>query len=135
MSDEEGPAADSRLTLSVLPSTLAVCRLDPGAPGPPWAEGEGFCSITRTGDEISVVCAEDRVPEGVRAERGWRALVVEGPLDFAMTGVLASLANPLAEAGISIFAVSTYETDYVLVKSDDLAEAVDVLGGYFDIRS
>ena len=75
------------------------------------------------------MCAAARVPDGVRAQRGWRALAVEGPLDFALTGVLAAVAVPLAEAGISIFAVSTYDTDYVLVRADRLADAVAALRG------
>ena len=80
-----------------------------------------------TAADTSIVCASARVPDGVRAERGWRALTVEGPLDFALTGVLAALAVPLADAGVSIFAVSTYDTDHVLVRSDRLADAVEAL--------
>ncbi len=86
-----------------------------------------FCSITRTADEVSIVCPLGRVPDDVRRESGWRCLKVEGPLDFALTGILASLAVPLAQAGISIFAISTYDTDYLLVK--DLDGAVATLTG------
>jgi hypothetical protein len=113
----------------VLPDELAVARLDPGAPLPEWASpGEGeLHAVVRAAGEVTVVCAAARVPDDVRAERGWRALAVAGPLDFALTGVLAALAVPLARAGVSIFAVSTYDTDHVLVRSDRLAEAVAAL--------
>ncbi len=111
--------ADVTLTLTVLPETLAVCRLASDAAVPGWAMAGSFSSITRTADELSVVCAQSQVPDGVKREGGWRGLKVEGPLDFALTGILASLAAPLAQAGISIFAVSTYDTDYVLVKELD----------------
>ena len=110
-----------------MPRRLAVCRLDSQAAVPDWALGDNFFSITRTIDELSIVCSEAGVPEGVLCERGWACLKVEGPLDFSLTGVLASLTQPLAEAGISIFAVSTYDTDYLLVKVGDLERAVAVL--------
>jgi hypothetical protein len=116
------------LTLTVLPETFAIARLDPDAAIPPWAlAASGFVSITRTADEVSIVCAETTVPEGTRASRGWRCLRVAGPLDFALVGVLASLASPLADAGISIFAVSTYDTDYLLVREPDLIAAIQTL--------
>src|SRR5512147_2215470 len=119
------------LTLSVLPETLAICRLAREASVPSWA-GDGiatggFVSITRTRDELSIVCNERDVPPGVKADRGWRALKIEGPLDLALTGVLASIALPLAEARINIFAISTFDTDYVLVKGDRLAGTITVL--------
>jgi hypothetical protein len=97
---------------------------------PEWAsprDGDALHAVVHTAAETSIVCAAARVPDGVRAERGWRALTVEGPLDFALTGVLAALAVPLAEAGVSIFAVSTYDTDHVLVRSDRLRDAVEAL--------
>ena len=114
------------LTLSVLPETLAICRLEREAGVPMWVTGS-FVSITRTRDELSIVCHERDVPPGVKADRGWRALKIEGPLDLALTGVLASIAVPLAEARINIFAISTFDTDYVLVKADRVAEAIGVL--------
>jgi hypothetical protein len=114
------------LTLSVLPETLAICRLDRDAAIPAWAMGE-FVSITRTTDELSIVCDERAVPSGVKADRGWRALKIAGPLDLALTGVLASIAVPLAEAKINIFAISTFDTDYVLVKAERLDQAVGAL--------
>jgi uncharacterized protein len=116
--------------LTLLPGRLAICRLSAGAPVPGWTPTAGsLVSITRTVEELSVVCDEARVPAEVVAERGWRALRVTGPLDFALTGVLAALAAPLAAAGVSIFALSTYDTDYVLVREADVELAMAVLAG------
>ena len=115
------------MRLAVVPGALAVCRLAADAPLADWMGAGAFSTVTRTPDELSVVCAEAAVPEGVSAERGWRALRVDGPLDFAMTGVLARLAAPLAEAGVPIFVVSTFDTDWLLVKAEHLARAVETL--------
>jgi hypothetical protein len=115
------------LNLEVLPNTLAVCRLSSNDSIPSWAFSGDFFSISKTADELSIVCEEKQVPAGVKAGRGWRCLKVKGPLDFGLTGILASLAKPLAEAGISIFAVSTFDTDYLLVKMDVLERAISVL--------
>lgn len=116
-----------KLTLTLLPYELAICRLPRDAPLPGWTSKGGFLSVTRTDDELSIVCAEAGVPGEVNADRGWRCLKVAGPLDLALTGILASLANPLAEAKINIFAVSTFDTDYLLVKRENLDRAADVL--------
>jgi hypothetical protein len=94
---------------------------------PAWALEGALFSVTRTDDELSVVCQEQRVPEGVRAEKDWVALKLEGPFPFSMTGVLASFLQPLAQARISIFAISTFDTDYVLIKQQDAERAVEVL--------
>ena len=115
-----------RLDLDLLPPTLAVCRLPAGAPTPDWAAGEP-CSVTRTPEELSIVCAQDRVPADVRHEGGWRCFAVRGPLAFELTGVLASLAAPLAEAGVPVFALSTFDTDYLLVPGERLEQAVNAL--------
>ena len=118
----------ARLELHLLDSPLAVCRLAPQAPVPTWAFSPGpFCSVTRTPEELSVVCAESLVPVGVRCERGWVALKVGGPLDFGLTGILDSLTDPLARAGVSIFAVSTFDTDYLMVRQAQLDEALAAL--------
>jgi hypothetical protein len=106
---------------------LAVCRLDPSSPIPAGMSNARFFSVTRTDEELSVVCPEESAPPGCAAEKGWVALKVAGPLDFGLTGVLSSLAAPLADAGISVFAVSTYETDYLLVRADELDRAIDAL--------
>jgi hypothetical protein len=119
-------ATGKPLQLLVLAERLSVCRLAGGEPVPDWAGG-GFCSVTRTAEELSVVCQESAVPAGVQCEPGWRVLQVEGPLDFALTGVLASVAGPLAEAGVSLFAISTFDTDYVLVKDESLETAAHAL--------
>ncbi len=117
------------LKLHVLPEVLAICRLASDAALPDWIDtSAGFLTISRTADELSLVCEQERVPERVRAELGWRAFKVEGPLDFALTGILAALTNPLADAGISVFAISTFETDYLLVREDELARAIAELG-------
>jgi hypothetical protein len=115
------------LTLSLLPGRFMICRLGPKAIFPDWANDGSFISITRTCDELSVVCTEASVSEDVKADRGWRCFRVEGPLDLSLTGVLASIAAPLAEARINIFAVSTYDTDYLLVKEEKLARSEEVL--------
>jgi len=117
------------LNLSILQDTFAICRLHSDAPPPDWALKGRFFSITRTPDELSIVCSQDNVPGGTTCEKNWRCFRVEGPLDFSLTGILASLATPLAQAGISIFAVSTFETDYLLVKQETLETAVRVLRG------
>lgn len=115
------------LQLSILSVRLAVCRLVQNQPVPDWATAGNFFSVTRTNEELSVVCNEGLVPSGVQVEGGWRGLKVEGPLDFSLTGILAGLASTLAKAGISLFAISTYDTDYILVKDQDLARTVEAL--------
>ena len=100
----------------------------PGETIPDWASSdEGFRSFTRTTDELSIVCAENAVPAGVKYERGWRVFRIEGPYDFAATGILVSAAAPLAEAGRPIFAISTFDTDYVLVKQEHVENAMRAL--------
>lgn len=114
--------------LVLLSMELAVCRLAPGEVIPAWSmRRTGFFSITATEDELSLVCAADSVPEGVRCEQGWRAIKVIGPLDFALVGILASLSSTLAQAQVSIFAVSTFDTDYILIKEAQLAQAIAAL--------
>src|SRR5260221_14671155 len=93
------------LTLSILPDTFAVCRLTSGKAIPAWASNGEFFSITRTAGELSIVCLESNVPDGVKCESNWRCFKIEGPLDFALTGILVSVATPLAHVGISIFAI------------------------------
>lgn len=123
------------LTLSLMPDLLAIARLSPASGIPLWAmDRNSFFSITQTDDELSIVCLEKYVPSNVKIERGWRGLKVEGPLDFGLTGILASLANPLAEVKISIFALSTFDTDYILVKQESLERALDVLGAFCKLQ-
>jgi hypothetical protein len=114
--------------LRVVPGRLGVCRLDGAAGVPAWATGR-LVSVTRAGAELSVVCDLEAVPPGVRCEGPWRALVVAGVLDLSMVGVLSSLSRALAGAGVPIFVVSTFDTDYVLVREGDLGRAIAALRG------
>ena len=116
-----------RLTLQPLHDVFAICRLQADEALPAWATAKPFFSISRTGDELSIVCLQTLVPDGVRCERGWRCFRVAGAMDFTMIGVVASLAGPLAAAGVSTFVVSTFDTDYLLVKEQDWARAVATL--------
>ncbi len=117
------------ITLEWLPGRLAICRLDAQAATPGWAVGRGgFVSITRSERELSIVAAEQLVPAEVKADRGWAAMRVVGRLDFALVGVLAKLTGALAEAEIPCFAISTYDTDYILVKQQDADDATEALG-------
>jgi hypothetical protein len=120
-------APNASLRLSVLEGRLAVCRIDPALEIPAWATSAPFFCVTRTPDELSIVCPEERVPEGVTCERGWRAFKLEGPFGFGLVGVLASVAAPLAESGVGILAIATYDTDYVLVKEEQLGLAMAAL--------
>ena len=123
-----GPNGRPAFPLDVLPERLAVARLAPTDLLPAWATARSaLTAVVRTGDELSVLTSEAHVPLEVRAERGYRAVKVRGPLPFHLVGVFASLAEPLAAAGVSIFALSTYDTDYVLVKEPDLPVALDAL--------
>lgn len=119
------------LNLSLQPERLTICRLAPDAVLPEWASGRAaFLSITRTREELSIVCEAQRVPATVKQETGWRLFKVAGPLDFSLIGILASLADPLAKAGISIMAISTFDTDYLMVKEAKLDEAIKVLKAF-----
>jgi hypothetical protein len=118
---------NDKLTLSLLTEEYVVCKLEPGHDIPEWVTNGAFWSATKTQNELSIVCSEDLVPEDVKAESGWRILEVEGHLDFSMTGVLNSLIKPLANSKISVFVLSTYLTDYLLICSKDLKPAIDVL--------
>jgi len=114
-------------SLTVLPDVYAVCRLDAAAKIPAWALTGSFSSVTRTRDELSIVCSQEVVPEGVEAVKGWRSLKVEGKLPFNLVGVLSSLTSTLAQVDISIFAVSTYDTDYLFLKATDMEKGVAAL--------
>jgi uncharacterized protein len=126
LGDPVESSPDASLRLSVLEDRLAVCRLEPESPVPAWATAP-FSSVTRTPDELSVVCPERDVPSGVLCERGWRAFRFEGPFEFGLVGVLASVAVILAESEVSILAIATYDTDYVLVQGSQLDLAARAL--------
>jgi uncharacterized protein len=114
------------LTLEVLAGHYAIHRLDPNSSIPAWAlSAKGFSSITRTPDELSIVCQTQKLElEGIKQDSGWACLKLIGPFAFDLTGILSSVLNPLRDAEIGIFAISTFDTDYVLVKLEHLERAV-----------
>ncbi len=116
-----------RLKLEILKNRYGVCKLESGTAIPGWISGKGFFSITGTPEELSLVCEEELIPEGVKSEKGWRIFKVQGPLDFSLIGILSAISTCLAEAGISIFVVSTYETDYIMVREKGFQQAVTAL--------
>jgi uncharacterized protein len=118
-----------RLSLVLLPDSMAICRLPPSDPLPAWATGAAWWSITRTPDELSIVCPEAAVPREIAASRGWSALRFEGPVPLDQTGILASVTAPLAAAHVSLFSVGTYDTDYVLVPAAQRNAAIAALEG------
>jgi len=122
-----GGAHPRRLKLVLTDEPMAICRLGPGDVPPAWATGGVWWSMTRTGDELSIVCNEATVPHDVAASRGWRLLRFEGPLPLDQTGILASVTAPLAAARVSLFAVATYDTDYVLVPGAQRHAAIAAL--------
>lgn len=115
-----------RLSFRIWNGRWAVCRLPAGAPLPAWV-GTGFVSVTRTPDELSIVCPQEGVPAGVQAERDWACLQLQGPFAFTLTGVLAAFLRPLAKARVPVFALSTYNTDWVLVPAARLDAALRAL--------
>ena len=121
------PTEPKQLELELIGGSYAVCRLPVDAPVLPPAGR--FRSVTRTPDEVSVVCEEEHAPEGGVTEPGWCCLRVAGPLELSLTGIASAITSPLAAAGIALFLISTYETDYVLVKEGVLDRAVEALEG------
>jgi uncharacterized protein len=117
----------SSLNLTLLDGRFAVCRLPPESLIPPWAYRGAICSVTITADELSIICNESAVPSDVQHQGGWACLKLQGPFEFTLTGILTSLLNPLRDAGIGIFAMSTYDTDYVMVPGDRLEDALRAL--------
>ena len=117
---------DARLSLSILDGLFSICRLEytPGMAIPGWAQTGEFFSITRGHGELSIVCPQGNVPEGTREEPGWKCMELEGPLDFELTGIMSALTKSLADAGISIFALSTFNTDFIMVRESDLKGAI-----------
>jgi uncharacterized protein len=117
------------ITLKKLNQEFAICKLDPNVLIPDWVWTSSFYAITKTADELSIVCEQDKVVPhpNMQQENGWKCLQVVGQLDFSLTGILSSIAQPLAENKISIFAISTYNTDYILVKKEYFEKAQEVL--------
>ena len=120
---------DMKLTLELMKGIYGVCRLEKDGAIPDWATESDFFSITRTEDELSVVCCMEVIPRDLRCESDWRILKVAGPLDFSLVGILSSISRVLAENGVSIFAVSTYETDYILIKEKEIDAGIVALVG------
>jgi len=115
------------LKLSQLLGEYAICRLNPGSEPPDWAFDGDFFSVTRTADELSIICLNDQIPEQTPSQPGWRALKIEGPFEFDEIGVLASMTAPLAEAGISLLTISTFDTDYIFIQAENYQRAIHVL--------
>jgi uncharacterized protein len=117
--DADSPKSSHRLRFSLIAERFAICRLDPSVPVPEWALRPGkLSSITRTSDELSIVCPDRNVPAEVKSEGDWACLRLEGPFPFSMTGVLASFIGPLSANKVPVFSVSTFDTDYVLIKEE-----------------
>ena len=114
--------------IEVLPDDYVVCQLDPAEGTPQWPQGV-LVSVTRTADEVSIVCCAKGVPAGVRCERDWRCLRISGKLEFGLIGVLARITTLLADAQVSVLAISTFDTDYFLVRKNDVECAVSALAG------
>ncbi len=123
------------MTLISLEEKLGICQLPPDQNIPEWAAAlTGFSTISRTRDEISIVCNERSIPEGLRCDKGWRGFKLVGQYDFSLTGILKQILDPLAEAKIGIFAISTFDTDYVLVKEGNFEKAKLVLAPFFEVQ-
>jgi hypothetical protein len=128
--EQTNVAVEPRLNLVLFQRRFAICRLKSSESIPPWVlNASGFFALVRTSDELSVVCEENIPPANVRSESGWRMFMVEGPLEFAMTGVLLALVRPLSDAGVSLFAISTFDTDYLMVKEEAVDAAEQALAG------
>jgi len=123
-----------KLKLQILPEKFAICHFDRDTKIPDWAKEIYFCSITRTDDELSIVCPQDKIPGGALCEKNWRCFKVEGPLPLSLIGIISSLSKPLADAKIPIFCISTYETDYLLVEDENLKRAREILGKFCEIK-
>ncbi len=126
---------NTKLALSILPDKIGICHLDKNSPIPDWAQGDSnFTSVTRTMNELSIILPQEKIPAGILAETDWRVFKVQGPLGFSLTGIVASLAKPLADADISIFYIDTYETSYLLVEDRNLQKTKEILGKFCEIK-
>jgi len=124
-----------KFILSVLPEKLGICHLGKNVPIPDWATGENFFSITKTEQELSIVYPQEKIPAGILFEKDWRAFRLESVVNgLYSVGVIAALSGPLAEAGISVFNISTYETNYILVEEKNFERTVKILSEFCDIK-
>ena len=127
--------AMKKLTLSILPEKLGICHFEKNSPIPDWATRGEFFSITRTDQELSIVYPQEKIPAGVLFKKDWRAFRLEGFVDgIYAVGIIASLSKPLAELCISIFNISTYETNYILLEEKNLEKAKKILGKFCEIK-
>lgn len=115
------------MKLKLFLEEYAVCRLNSNSKMPTWIDTKNFYSITKTDDELSVVCSNNNIPSDVKSEKEWRILKILGPLDFSLIGILSKISGLLADNKISIFAISTYDTDYILIKENDIKNACKIL--------
>ncbi|WP_434722432.1 ACT domain-containing protein [Mesorhizobium sp. RIZ17] len=118
----------ARIRLKQLPGPYAISRLEAGETIPDWADAAGFVSITRTQDELSIVCLQERVPAALRQDKDWVAFKFEGPFAFGETGIVLSVVRPLSDNGLGVFVVSTFDGDHLLVKAADGGAAIRLLG-------
>jgi len=118
-----------QLKLSLLDGMYAICAFESDTPIPDWAVTASLCSITRTKKELTVVCPQNIIPAGIKHDHGWRCFRIDGSFDLNQIGVISSLAAPLAQAGISIFVVSSYDTDYIMVNEEKVEQAIAVISG------
>ena len=125
---------NKKLNMKLLEGKYGVCRLSTDEAVPSWAFKGEFFSITKTEDELSIVCLEENISEKIKSEKGWRVLKVEGPLDFSLVGILSKISGLMAKNNISIFAISTYDTDYILIKDENIKKAIKVLNeDYYNV--
>ena len=125
---------NKKLNMKLLEGKYGVCRLSTDEAVPSWAFKGEFFSITKTEDELSIVCLEENISEKIKSEKGWRVLKVEGPLDFSLVGILSKISGLMAKNNISIFAISTYDTDYILIKDENIKKAIEVLNeDYYNV--
>ena len=118
---------DKKLILKLLKNKYSVCRLNKYDEIPKWIFNEEFFSITKTEDELSIICLQDKIKDDVLCERNWKVLKIEGPLDFSLIGILSKISTLMANNNISIFAISTYDTDYILIKEESIDKAIELL--------
>jgi len=124
-----------KFTLFILPEKLGICHFEKNSPIPDWATQGNFFSITRTDRELSIVLPQEKIPGGVLCEKNWRAFRLEGFVEgIYSVGIIAFLSKPLAENGISIFNISTYETNYLLVEEKNLEKATKILSKFCDVQ-
>ncbi|CDZ63324.1 GATS-like protein 1 [Neorhizobium galegae bv. orientalis] len=115
------------ITLRELAGSYAIARLGAADPIPAWADGDGFVSISRTEDELSIACREERVPSDIKRDGGWTCYKFQGPFAFDETGIVLSVIRPLSENGIGIFVVSTFDGDHLLIKTADKPTSRELL--------